>query len=264
MPRRDRLKVSLFPFMSILACTIGALTFILATMAMTSVGSTRLAAAEESLEAPRPAGAPAPMEGRLEALERERADLERAESLFAELDAALEARGLDSNRSLAEIRAELARGDRSARLEEKLERVDAELASLSEVREGIETSIEVLESRRKTLPILIDPTGLSRSQTPYFIECDGGGVTAYRARDDFEYFVPQDELSTSGDFGRYLRRIRAVPGALLVLLLREDGIDTGQRVESLARDAGIRVAKLPLPGAGALDFRLIRSAEGEG
>ncbi len=96
------------------------------------------------------------------------------------------------------------------------------------------------------------------------MECDASGATAYRVRDDFEYFVPRAELSMSGILGRYLRRVRAEPGALLVLLVREDGIETAQRIERLARGAIIRVARLPLPGQGELDFRLLRRAEGEG
>jgi multidrug efflux pump subunit AcrA (membrane-fusion protein) len=262
MPRRERLSISLFPFMSILACTIGALTFLLVTMAMTSVGANRLVADVEEqrtadFEERRPA-----LEAELARLEREWADLNAAEVLLEELDAELDLRGLDSDRSLAGILADLAKADRASRLDAEIERIDRELGALAAERGTIETSIEVLESRRETLPILIDPTGLSRNQTPFFIECDVGGATALRARDDFEYFVPYDEISTNGDFGRYLRRARALPGALLILLVREDGIRTARRVDAMARSASIRVAQLPLPGGGPLDFRLVRRAEG--
>ena len=64
-----------------------------------------------------------------------------------------------------EVEKSLARTARRAR------RVERELG---EVR----TSIDVLASRRSTLPILIDPTGLSRDQQPFFVECDSDGLTA--------------------------------------------------------------------------------------
>lgn len=262
MPRREQLKISLFPFMSILACTIGALTFLLVTMAMTSVGATRLVSDEENRRAADLAERLPQIEASLESLERDWEDLERAEALLAELDTELEERGLGAGESLAGIEARLVEVGRSANLDAELGRLKRATSRAASERGRIETSINVLESRRETLPILIDPTGLSRNQTPYFVECDVGGATAYRVSDDLVYFIPLEDLSTSGDFGRYLRRVRALPGALLVLLVRENGIETSKRVESLARASSVRVARLPMPGGGKIDFRLLRRAEG--
>jgi prefoldin subunit 5 len=264
MPRREELKVSLFPFMSILACTIGALTFLLVTMAMTSVGATRLVSEEETRRAQELAERLPELEASLEELQQDLKNLERAETLIEELDAELEAHDLEAGGSLAGIEAQLMTGAKTQQLEGQLRDVERRIAKIETERGRIETSIDVLESRRETLPILIDPTGLSADQQPYFVECDAGGATAYRVSDDLVYFVPRDELSTSGDFGRYLRRVRALPRALLVLLVREDGIETARRVETLARRSNIRVARLPMPGRGELDFRLLRRAEGEG
>jgi multidrug efflux pump subunit AcrA (membrane-fusion protein) len=264
MAQRERLQISLFPFMSILACTIGSLTFLLVTMAMTSLGATRLVAEEEDRRATVWSERLRPIEASLAAVDDDAQALAEAEAALERLDAALEQRGLGAGTSLEAIAAELVAADRSLRLAQQEARIDAELAALSKQRDAVEASVSVLESRRETLPILIDPTGISRGQMPYFVECDAAGATAYRVRDDFEYFVPRAELSTSGDFGRYLRRVRALPGALLVLLVREDGIGTARRIEQLARGATIRVARLPLPGQGELDFRLLRRAEGEG
>jgi len=232
------------------------------TMAMTSIGATRLVAEEEDRRASVLSEQLGPIEASLAALDDDSEALAEAEAALKSLDDALEERGLSPGISLAGIAAELLTMNRSLQLAQEGLRIDAELAALSKDRDAVETSIKVLESRRETLPLLIDPTGLSRDQTPYFVECDADGATAYRVRDDFEYFVPRDELSTSGDFGRYLRRVRALPRALLVLLVREDGIATARRIEQLARGAAIRVARLPLPGQGALDFRLLRRAEG--
>jgi len=255
--QRDRIQNSLFPFMSVLACTIGSLVVLLAVMSISAVGAT--GAAEEAFEGSRVRR----VADRL-SLDRERAVLDEAEALWAEVDEALEERGLEAGLTAADLsrtlELERARGD-SAQIAAKLA---AELAELEKDRKSVESSIEVLESRRETLPILIDPTGLSRKWKPFFIECDAGGATAYRASDDFRYFVPREELSTSGDFGRYLRRVKAVPGALLVLLVRPDGIRTLSQTESIVRGAGIRVARLPLPGEGELDWSLLRRIEGEG
>ena len=243
--------------MSVLACTIGALMMLLVAMSLAAVeaGDTSMrayAATKESVEADR------------QAIERERLRLDRAEALWSEVDAALEERGLSSGLSSSSIERELILAQRRRANSETLEKIEDEQRLVVDERDLVETTIAVLESRRETLPILIDSTGLARHLNPFFVECDAGGATAYRAIDDFRYFVPREDLSTSGDFGRYLRRVRVSPGALLVLLVRPDGIGTMIRAQQIAKAAGIRVARLPLPGEGELDWSLLRRAEGGG
>jgi hypothetical protein len=253
----DQTKVSLFPFMSVLACTIGALMLLLVAMSLAAVAASdasnqAYAETKELADADR------------EAIERDRSWIERAEAAWAEVDAALGKHGLEAGLSRSSIERQIDLETRRRSFETQLAALVDESRKLDDERDSIETTIDVLESRRETLPILIDSTGLSRQHEPFFIECDEGGATAYRASDDFRYFVPREDLSTSGDFGRYLRRVRAYPGALLVLLVRPDGIGTMHRAEKIARGAGIRVARLPLPGEGELDWSLLRRAEGVG
>lgn len=257
MSGRGQPKISLFPFMSVLACTIGSLMLLLVAMSLAAVGASdtsmrAYAATKESVETDR------------QAIERERRRLDRAEALWSEVDAALEERGLSSGLSSSSIERELDLAQRRQVIAATLGEIENERRLLVDERDSIETTIAVLESRRETLPILIDSTGISRHLEPFFIECDVGGATAYRATDDFSYFVSREDLSTSGDFGRYLRRVRVYPGALLVLLVRPDGIGTMVRVQQIASAAGIRVARLPLPGEGELDWSLLRRAEGGG
>jgi hypothetical protein len=244
--------------MSVLACTIGVLIMLLVSMSLAAVGASdasirAYAETKELVDADR------------EAIAQERLRLDRAEALWSEIDAALEELGLSSGLSSSSIERELERARSRTVLAARLAEIEEEERRLVEDSASIETTIAVLESRRETLPILIDSTGLSRHLKPYFVECDSGGATAYRVSDDFRYFVPKEELSTSGDFGRYLRRVRAYPSALLVLLVRRDGIATMNRVQQVATAAGInRVARLPLPGEGELDWSLLRRAEGGG
>lgn len=267
MPRGDGVRLSLFPFMSVLACTIGVLTLLLLSLSVTSVGSSRLVQQESGAsgkeEAPEEETARGGEEAAAELarLEQERERLRQVAARWAKLDRQLEARGLPAGRDLETIRRAVERRETRSERSGELERIEARLAAIQSEREGIEASIEALESRRETLPILIDPTGLSRDQKPYFMEADGGGLTAYRATDDLEYFIPLEAVGSHGDFARYLRRVRATPGALLVLLVRPGGVEAMERAHALARAAGIRVARMPLPGEGELDWRLLREAE---
>lgn len=258
MARSVIARISLFPFMSVLACTIGALMLLLMAI---SLGS--LDRGEEAIRAYAEAVRREAADEK--ALEARRGTIEAAEAVWAEIDEALEARGLATGLSRSSIEREIERARDRRRLFARRSELRAEREELDRDRDSIETTIEVLESRRETLPILIDATGLSRHLQPYFVECDAEGITAYRASDGFSYFVSNEDLGTSGVYGRYLRRMRAIPSSLLVLLVRPDGLATSKTAASIARAAGLqRVARLPLPGEGELDWSLLRRAEGQG
>lgn len=254
MARRGGLPSALFPFMSVLACTIGALVVLLAVMALAAVDTTRSARATESERA-------ASLRAEQRRIEQEAARLEAALARWEEVDAALRAAGLEAGGDVDAIAARVRRAVREAAIDEALAEAEAEARRLAEARAEVRTTVEVLESRRETLPILIDPTGLSTRWQPFFIECEAEGITALRSRDDYRHFVPKEEIELSGDFARYLRRARAEPGALLVLLVRPDGLETAREVARLAKQSGQRAARLPLPGDGELDWRLLRRAE---
>lgn len=259
---RDEVRVSLFPFMSVLACTIGALILLLSSLSLSAVTprdeAPPLSSASEEAESPPP---PRSLDRPREDEPAERAAVAAVESLLARVDRALATGEPGEPLSLAAIEARLDEGGRRRRLEADLAALEAERSALARDRDGVEASVEVLENRRETLPILIDPTGLARHLNPWFVECDAGGATAHRASDGTHVFLPREELSASLDYGRYLRRLRAMPGVLLVLLIRPDGLQTARIAERVAETAGVRVAKLPLPGTGPLDWSLLRRAE---
>jgi hypothetical protein len=254
---RDEVRVSLFPFMSVLACTIGALMLLLASLSLSAV--TPRDAAPPAAQDPSPRPAPAE-----DANAAERESVARVESLFARVDRALASRGDARSISLGDLESELASARQGRKLGSDLAALAAAEQALEKERDVVETSIAVLESRRETLPILIDPTGLSRHLEPWFVECHAGGATAYRASDGFSVVMPREELSASLDYGRYLRRLSVTPGALLVLLIRPDGLRTAAIAHDVAVATGVRVATLPLPGNGELDWSLLQRAEGGG
>jgi cell division protein FtsL len=107
MAGRGQPRVSLFPFMSVLACTIGALTLLLVAMSLSAVGRTD-AATRAYVETKR-----------LTVAERQEldAELERlklAEDLWAQVDEALLARGLAPGIAQSTIDREIERAGRQA------------------------------------------------------------------------------------------------------------------------------------------------------
>jgi len=264
MARNDEPKVSLFPFMSVLACTIGVLSLMLTSLALSAVTPPD-APPGPPAEAPGAAGragakAGSASQSRSSASSR----VDRIERLWAEVDRLLAGRGGDAEATLDALEASLASQRQAHRLEDDLAEIARAERALEAEGDTLEAEVAVLESRRETLPILIDPTGLSRHLDPWFVECDAKGATAYRASGGYGHFVPRDELTLSGDYGRYLRRLRALPGSLLVLLVRPDGLRTAAVAESIAESADVRVSRLPLPGKGELDWSLLARAEKAG
>ncbi len=257
MARRSGLPSSLFPFMSVLACTIGALIVLLAILSLSAV---------ETSEAAQRADRSRQSEQHFASLSvaQETETLDRAEAAWRALDAELERRGMESEEDGFSIARAIDRARRLEATRAAIAEVEAERESLRGSRGEVEASIEVLASRRKTLPILIDPTDLAPRWQPFFVECDDGGATLYRARDGLSYFVPTEEVAMTGDFARYMRRVRAESGSLLVLLVRSGGLPTSRRVAEVAEQAGVRVARLPLPGDGALDWSMLAAAEAAG
>ena len=254
MARRDGLPSALFPFMSVLACTIGALVVLLAVMALAAVDTTTEVRAEDAERR-------AALADTRSRFETEVALAEAVLGRWNDVDAALEAIGLAPGADLEAIVSRLRTLARADAIDEAVADAEAKAARLAEDRGEVATSLAVLASRRETLPILIDPTDLSARWQPFFMECDADGVTAIRAVDDFRYFVPADAIAMEGDLERYLRRVRGEPGALLVLLVRPDGLLTCRSLKAVASEAGIRVARLPLPGDGELDWRLLQRSE---
>ena len=246
--------------MSVLACTIGVLVVLLAVMSLSAVGASSAASAAGAAETERDAA----LSARLGALGEDEREIEAAEAAWERVDAAFRSRGLETEGTAFDLSRRATAARREAETRVAIDRMREETERLERERGDVEATIADLASRRETLPILIDPTGISRQWTPYFIECAAEGLTAYRARDDLRYFVPRDEVAMIGDLARYLRRVRAEPGSLLVLLIRSDGLEVANETKNLANAAGIRVASLPLPGQGVLDWSLLRRAEGGG
>jgi hypothetical protein len=66
--------------------------------------------------------------------------------------------------------------------------------------------------------------------------------------------IPREEIALDDDYGRYLRRVRVIRDAIVIFLIRPDGVDTYAIASQVAENHQVRHAKLPLPGEGELDF----------
>ena len=248
--RRAQTSVSLFPFLSVLACVIGALTLLITASAIGQVATDTV-----DLE-------------HFQKLERSIAeDQERLASLSAlaeeleKLDAEL-LRNRDDKRRMSETwrrarnqlraNAPLREELRTAAVE--LQRSEAELEGLEVQLRAREMEIEHARSARAQSPILISPTGSGYGLDPHFAECRAEGLVLYEGPDRRPSDVSAQQLATSALVRRFLRAVRGREAATLVFLIRPGGVHVCADARRMVREMRIPYGEIPVPGEGVFDF----------
>lgn len=251
------LEVSLFPFLSVLACVIGALTLILASMAVSHVGSSALAGVRLGDELDRLQAAlieaQAELERSLEALET----IQSSDADHEELNARLMGLGLSPEITLEELEKLVDRRQRAsdaARLRARRAKLEAERRTQQAQIEGLRADVDARVDARRNLSMRIAPSGEGPVYRPYFAECTERYVEVHTTRSDFTYRVPKEDVLRGEQFQRFLRRIRVLRNTKLVFLVRPEGIETFELASEAAARLDVPFAKLPLPGDGELDF----------
>ena len=248
--RRAQTSVSLFPFLSVLACVIGALTLLITASAIGQVATDTVDIEHfQKLE-------------RSIAQDRERlASLSALAEALERLDAEL-LRSRDDKRRMSETWRHARNQLRaSAPLREELRIASIELQRSEAQLEGIEaqlrqreSEIERARSARAQSPILITPTGSGYGLDPHFAECRAEGLVLYEGPDRRPSDVSAQQLTTSALVRRFLRRVRGREAATLVFLIRPGGVHVCDDARRMAAEMRIVSGEIPVPADGSLDF----------
>jgi len=248
--RRAQISVSLFPFLSILACVIGALTLLITASAIGQVATDTIDLEHyEKLE---------------RNIARDREQLAKLSALSEEL-ATLDADILRSRDEKQRMRGEKDRArkqlQRSAPLREELRIASLELESLEAQLQRVDAEVLArtleLESTGASLvdsPIVIQPTGSGYGLDPHFTECRAEGLVLYEGAERRPTEVNAKNVTTSAHLRRFLRRVRGRPAATLVFLIRPGGVHVCTDARRMAREMRITSGEIPVPGEGAFDF----------
>lgn len=250
--RRDRaeLAVSLFPFLSILACVIGTLTLMIAALALGEMASSskahpgainesELALLVDQIEASsRELGETLSEYRQLASLQRQWRKLGFADDTTA---AGL-ARQIDDRRQLAD-------------LERMRAKREAEIQALRSAAEVLETEIRSYAEPPDDAPVQILPRGSGPPLAPYFVECRRDGVRVRRKDGDWSEEWDLDEMIDHGRFKVFLEEVRIRGNSTAIFLIRPDGVETARRALLLASTQYVRFGKLAIPGSGEIDFR---------
>lgn len=248
--RRAQTSVSLFPFLSVLACVIGALTLLITASAIGQVATDTVdlehyQKLERSIAQDRE---------RLAALSALAVELERVDGALL--------RGRDDKRRMGDAwRHARHQLQASAPLREELRIASVELhrseAQLEDVEMRLrerETEIERARNARAQSPILISPTGSGYGLDPHFAECRAEGLVLYEGPDRRPSDVSAQQLTTSALVRRFLRRVRGREAATLVFLIRPGGVHVCDDARRMAAEMRIVSGEIPVPADGSLDF----------
>ncbi len=242
--------VSLFPFLSILACVIGVLTLMITAMALSGMDSPEGARAERADV----------YEQSSEQLVRDRAALETLKQVTRISDDIFKA-----SQELDRLEQQKKKSEDDEKL--KIELL-AKLARLREANDALKNDpdataraaeLKTLQAelkRRRTPPeeaqVLVQPGGSGTNIVPTFVECTKTGAVLHAGGEP--QLIARGALSTNENFLALLDRVSKTDNGTVVFLLRDDAVSTYFTARDVARIRQCRNGKLPLLGHGRVDL----------
>lgn len=251
-------RVSLFPFMSILACLIGILTLMIA--ASVAVNQRKVGMAEEEFQR---ASENRQLEAEIASKKQEITELEEKNKTAAEL-AKLQDRIIKLRDALQDL-AKAAPGEGDEELQRKLEMLAEETRQLKEEQPALHKRVEELKAELAKLEkqpepresVKIKPGGLG-TRVPrnlFFVECNSTGVVLRGP--DGETAISTAALPVSVEFREFCAKAKKSPDSMVLFLVRKAGNDSYRWAAGLAETQfEIRHGKLPVPNEGAIDLSL--------
>lgn len=262
----DGEAVSLFPFLSILACLIGVLTLMITALALGQMDREQtddvVARYEQYTELQ------ASNELDRNELENLRRLLAEAEQLRKQLAAALEeAQTLetqqedmlgrsDSASAYAKLLAE------SNRLRKRLAELAPEAENLDKLIAELEEEVRKRNAGPEEAVVQIRPGGSGVDIDPTFVECTATGLAVHEG-DEPQRILRGDIAKEDGEFRKLLERVSAKPKGQIVFLIRPDAVGTYNTARNVARshygpNGYCRNGKLPVPTQGDIDLSIFR------
>jgi len=256
--------VSLFPFLSILACLIGILTMMIKIIsdikAQENVGRDE----EEMARAKQFQQIQVTIKNQEKDLERVKAVLKDRNAALVELSE-LENKRIILRKKLDDTKAKPKESDEA--LQKLLEQIIDQIAALKKERPPLEKQLAELKAelaRRqikpdtKPQPVRINPagSGISGNTVVIFVECNANGVVILDKSGN-KTPISAAAIDTDGKLASTFNSIKSSRDHLVLFLIRKDGRATFIQAAVLAEAKyGLRVGKLPIPTQGEIDLTL--------
>ena len=270
-------EVSLFPFLSILACLIGALVLMIVVLVMAQVGKAEGRSAEEIKRAQDY------IQMKKDIAEREKLDVVLKEKIavLEEVKKQMEERQqrfvklrklLDTSKEIQETNLKL-----SQQMQKELDDLLLELEGLKKQQAESKAEIEKLMAEikarqvpedKKIPPVVVQPSGggMAEDTKVFFVEASGGALKILSAWGTEDYRLPANAETVLGDvaYNHFLTEVAKIPKALVLFLIRDDGQGAFNNGAGRAdNDYKVRIGKLPIPGRGVLDLKTFDKYRGK-
>lgn len=259
--QKNKVAVSLFPFLSILACVIGTLTLLITALALGQMDNDTVASAEKYQKVKDQASK----------------DIELIKRLKAEI-ARIEAKANDVQKKLAEARLKLEQlmlaKEKLSQLKKeepqeidipafdpfkakkRIEELENELQELAKTKAELLAELKKRKQPPEEAEVVIQPSGSGVDLLPTFVECTASGIAIYDGQEPQR--VRRADLATDETFLKLLARIAATPKATVIFLVRDDGLGTYYQARDVANLHDASNGKLPVIGHGKLDLSLFK------
>lgn len=251
-------SVSLFPFLSILACVIGVLTLMIATLVLEQLDRPDVELLEKMERAVENRRTVTAAHFKIQELRRMIAE---AEELRRQLQAAreqlakLEKEKLESADSKSAIIRLLAEIDA---LKKRIELLTPELAKLEAAIRELTAELAKRKEPPKPAEVRIRPSGSgSRLVQPIFVEVTASGVVVHGQGEPEPKRFVAGELRTNLEFIGLLDYVAENPDkSRLIFLVRPDAAAVHRTARAVAVSRNAPHGDLPVIGQGVLDLSL--------
>ncbi|QDU61471.1 Chromosome partition protein Smc [Planctomycetes bacterium Pan216] len=263
----DSEAVSLFPFLSILACVIGTLTLMITGLALSQI---------ETEQSPEVVERSEEFNELKKKLEADREELERLKQLLANA-AKLREELLAAKEELARLESQKDRKSKdNKQLESSMSKLLAELNRLRKRVKEIETEpgeldkqiakLEAEIKKRKAPPkeaeVQVRPGGSGHNLDATFVECAANSIAILG--DKKEIRIRRGDITKKdGDFRKLLDTVAGRKKGTIIFLIRPDGVGSYRTAYYFARshygpNGYCPNGKLPLTTHGRIDLSMFK------
>lgn len=257
--------VSLFPFMSILACLIGILTLMISVSMKSKQMDKKEGLTEEEVASAKEHQL---VKSKTENLLKEIRKLE--EKINKEKKSTSEMAGLEKTKS--ELSAQLVKAEtrliKEAVSPRALQDLRTQIEKAKLQQPGLQAQIANLQAKIKSAstPIKTEEAVLIKqggsgslgNKKLFFVECSNKGISIYENGNPTAN-IPIAEIETSPGYGKFLEKVKGTQQAMVLFLIRKSGPDAYRWAAGIAEAKyGVVTAKLPIPNDGKIDLTSVR------